>query len=341
MPYSQPTTGDVHVNRPLTNISIAYMQDISMFVAPRVFPNIPVESKSDDYFTFPRGHFNRDEMKERRPGTESAGGRFEVSTDQYYTRVWAFHYDLADQIRANQDNPLNLDRMTTEFVTRKGLLQKEVAWKSRYMKTGVWTFEAAGAANRSSSFDPASSTDSNRNVVHWSDGSSTPIEDIRFLKRRVLQETGFMPNILTLSRHVYDTLLDHGDIVGRIDRGQTPGNPAIVTRQNLAALFELDEILVMDAIVNSAAEGLADKHDFIAEKDGLLSYRPPAPGILVPSAGYTFSWTGFVGAGPDGGVRIKRFRMEKLESDRIEGQFAYDFKVTGSDLGVFLKGIVE
>ena len=26
MPYSQPGRGDVHVNRPLTNISIAFMQ---------------------------------------------------------------------------------------------------------------------------------------------------------------------------------------------------------------------------------------------------------------------------------------------------------------------------
>jgi hypothetical protein len=30
-----PTAGDVHVNRPLTNISIAYMQDAAGFVADR------------------------------------------------------------------------------------------------------------------------------------------------------------------------------------------------------------------------------------------------------------------------------------------------------------------
>ena len=41
-----PTASDVHVNRPLTNISIAYTQDASTFVADKVFPNIPVAKQS-------------------------------------------------------------------------------------------------------------------------------------------------------------------------------------------------------------------------------------------------------------------------------------------------------
>ena len=67
-----PTPGDVHVNVPLTNISIAYLQNASNFIASRVFPNIPVQKQSDRYYTYDRGEFNRDEMKERAAGTESA-----------------------------------------------------------------------------------------------------------------------------------------------------------------------------------------------------------------------------------------------------------------------------
>jgi hypothetical protein len=37
-----PSIGDVHVNVPLTNISVAYIQDEGAFVADRVFANIPV-----------------------------------------------------------------------------------------------------------------------------------------------------------------------------------------------------------------------------------------------------------------------------------------------------------
>ena len=91
MPNISPSAGDVHVNRPLTNISIAYMQDQTNFVAGRVFANIPVTKQSDAYFTYERGSWNRDEMQERAPGTESAGGTYDVAPETYYARNRAFH----------------------------------------------------------------------------------------------------------------------------------------------------------------------------------------------------------------------------------------------------------
>ena len=334
--YTRPGPGDVHINRPLTNISIAYMQSRPGFVAGQVFPNIPVQSKSNAFFTYDRGEFNRDAMEERAPGAESAGGTYTVDQDTYYARVYAYHKDVPDQVRDNQDQPINVDREATEFATLKGLIKREVTWVGRYLTTGVWTFEAEGADARSPSLDPRGTANK---LVHWSDPSSTPIEDIRLLKRVVLEETGFMPMTLTLGRPVFDTLLDHPDIVGRLDRGQTSG-PAVATRDSLAALLELDSVLVMDAIQNTAQEGQAASHSFIGGKHALLSYRPATPGLLTPSAGYTFGWSGMVGAG-DEGIRIKRFRMEHTESDRIEAQMAYDQKLIAADLGTFFSGIVE
>lgn len=41
------------------------------------------------------------------------------------------------------------------------------------------------------------------------------------------------------------------------------------------------------------------------------------------------------------GHRIKRFRMENLESDRVEVQMAYDHNVTGADLGYFFENAVD
>ena len=58
MPFILPSRGDVHVNRPLTNISIAFLQTQEAFVADRVFPNIPVTKQSDLFFTIDRGEFN-------------------------------------------------------------------------------------------------------------------------------------------------------------------------------------------------------------------------------------------------------------------------------------------
>ena len=44
----QPGRGDVHVDAALTNISVAFMQDASHFIAAQVFPEIPVTHRSDD-----------------------------------------------------------------------------------------------------------------------------------------------------------------------------------------------------------------------------------------------------------------------------------------------------
>lgn len=344
MPDISPGRGDVHVNRPLTNISLAFVQGADTFVADRVFPNIPVSKQSDSYFTYPRGEWNRDDMKERAPGAESAGGSYTISTDTYLAVTKALHKDVPDPVRANQDDPINLDREATEYVTHKAMLNRELTWQAKYFPAshapgGVWTYDVDGAATATAagSFDPTNA--SNNDKVYWNDASSTPIEDVRQGKRYVQQATGFRPNVLVLGREVFDVLLDHPDIVGRLDRGQTSGT-AIVSRDSLAALFELDEVLVMDAIYNSAKQGATDVHAFIGGKNALLAYRAPSPGLMTPSAGYTFSWTGLLGSTPNG-MRIKRFRIEARESDRIEIQQSYDHKVVAADLGYYFGGIVQ
>lgn len=321
---NQPGRGDVHVDRPLTQIAIAYAQNPDMFVADRVFPVLPVQKQTDKYFTIPRGAWFRDEMKKRAPGALSAQRTHEVSTDSYACDVWALHEMLADQVRANYDSPLQADREITEGLSQAGMIRKEREFVSSFFTSGLWTGDQTGVDSAS----PGANQ-----FGRWDRADSNPIKDIRDGKRRVQARTGFRPNKLVLGREVYDALLDHPDIVGRLDRGQTTG-PAIAKRESLAALFEVDEVLVMDAVFNSAAEGAADSIDFIGGKSALLVYAAPAPGLYQPSGGYTFSWTGLLGSGALG-MRMKRIRDEKRESDMLEIQMAFDQKLVSADLGQF------
>jgi hypothetical protein len=325
-----PVPGDVHVNTPLTNISIAYLQDASNFVASRVFPNIPVTKQSDRYYTYDRGEFNRDEAEERAPGAESAGGSYTLdNTPTYFSKVYAFHKDIPDQVRANADAVLSPDREATEYVTHKALIKREKLWASNYFATSVWTTDITGVASGPSTGE----------VLQWNDADSTPIENIRTGKRTVLESTGFEPNTLVLGKAVYDTLVDHPDIVDRIKYGQTAGQPAMAGVEALMKLFEIERIFVMKAIENTAAKGATNVHSFIGGKKALLCYSAPRPGIMTPTAGYTFSWVGFLGAGSEGN-RIKRFRLERIESDRVEIQMAFDLKKVAADLGYFFTSIV-
>jgi hypothetical protein len=62
------------------------------------------------------------------------------------------------------------------------------------------------------------------------------------------------------------------------------------------------------------------------------------PGILIPSAGYTFSWTGLFGMGPMG-TRVKTFREEAMAKDVVEMEAAYAMKLVSADLGFFFSGV--
>lgn len=326
----QPTAGDLHINTPLTNVSVAFMQSATNFVASRVFPNVTVAKQSDLYYTFDRGDVNRDEMAERADGTESAGGGYNVSNDNYFAKVYAFHKDITDRQRGNADSQFNLDRNATNYVSMKALIKREKLFAARYLTTGVWTYNRAGVAS-----NPVPGT----SVLQWSDANSDPIKDIKDARRQMLQNTGFKPNKLTLSTDVYDVLTEHPDIIDRLKYGTMTGAAVKATMADLARLFEIDEVIVSEAIENTAKEGQAAVHQFIVTKAALLSYAPPAADLETPSAGYIFSWTGWMGAASNG-QRIKMFRMEPIESDRVEIQMAFDMKVVSADLGYFFSNII-
>lgn len=314
----QPTKSDVHVNRPLTNISIAYLQDQKEFVTHKIFPNVPVMKQSDAYFTYDKGDWFRTEARKRAPGTESAGSGYGLDTDSYLCDVYALHKDVDDQIRANSDAPLSPDAEASEFVTRGLMLRREKDWVDTFFTTSVWT----GAAD----FTPS---------TLWSASGSTPIADIRSKIGAVKAKTGFRPNTFSMAEDVWLILQDNADFLDRISVNQRK----IVTTDLLAAVLGIDNVYILGGVENSAKEGATDDIDWIVSKHALLSYAPARPSLMTPSAGYTFSWIGYLGAGADG-LRTLRFRMPHLRADRIEGEMAYDQKLVGADLGVFFNGVI-
>lgn len=326
----QPTAGDVHVNGPLTNISVAFIQNADRFIATRVFPNVPVSKQSDLYFTYTQGDWFRDEVQLRAPGAESAGGGWTMSTDSYRAHVYAIHKDIDDQTRANQDNPINLDREATEWVTGQLLLHRESLFTSTFMTTSLWT----GASGGTDLTGVAAAPGANQ-FLQWNDAASTPIEDIRTQIVAMAEKTGYLPNTLVLGPEVWAKLIDHPDIMDRIKYTQFGS----ISTDIIARLLGLDRILVGWGTRNTAAEGATASYDFYWGKTALLCYVAPSPSLMQPSAGYTFSWTGLLGAG-NMGTRIKNFRLERNASDRIEGEMAFALKQVSPTLGAFFTAAV-
>lgn len=328
-----PTLSMVHVDGPLTNISIAYLQDARKFVADRVFPTVSVAKQSDLYFEFDKEDFLRDEFGLKAPGAGPDMGGFDIdASSTYYCRVRAYAHAIPDQIRSNQDAPLQLENAALQFALQKALIKRESTFVSTYMTTGVWSLDITGVAAAPGA----------NQVLQWNDDSSTPIEDITAGMDYVESQTGFRPNKLTLGRQVWSELRNHPDVVDRVKYSGGVGNsrPAEVSLQAFAALCELDEVLVASGVRNTAEKGATAAIDYIAGKTAMLTFSPATPTLMMPSAGYTFAWSGFLGS-QGTGVRVKNYRDdEKFEQDLIEVQMSYDQKVVSSDMGYFFTSIV-
>jgi len=318
-----PTQADLHINVPLTNVSVAYMQKTSAFMSTQVFPRVPVTKQSDLYWKYTKSDWRRTDVQKRAPGTESAGIGWKVDTGQYFAHVYAVHKDIDDQVRSNADSFWHLDKDSTLFVTNQLLLKRDIDWNNAFFTTGVWGSDKVGGTD----------------FTKWSDVASDPIVQFSNLQTEFIKQAGIKANTLVLGANVITALKNHPDIIDRIKYTQK----GVVTEDLLASLLDVEKILVSYASKTDVleqgdgrAQDAAATYGFISEPNSaLLCYSPSGPSLMTPAAGYTFTWNGYV-AGNQYGIRMKNFRMEPIASDRIEGEMTYDMRVISPDMGVFM-----
>lgn len=316
----QPTASSVHINAPLTNLSVATLQEPSQFVASQVFPIVPVAKKSDKYFTYTKNDWMRDQMQRRAAGTESAGGGYTISSDSYLCENFALHKDIDDDTRANADDPIDVDREATEWLTQMALQKLERQFATDYFTTSVWATDVTGGSS----------------FTRWSDYSaSNPVKDIRTGKRAITLATGKPANTLVINYDVRDALIDHPDILGR----RTPTSAEVPDEQFLAAIFGVKRVLVGEAVYATNQENETAATSFQFGKHALLLHVADNPGLRTQSAGYTFAWTG-VSAGLGETAAISKFRIPQIKSDRVEIEMSFDNKVIDTGCGYFFSSAV-
>ena len=115
------------------------------------------------------------------------------------------------------------------------------------------------------------------------------------------------------------------------------------TDAELAEIFEVENFYVMEAVKNTAVEGLAESNSFIGGKHALLVYTPSNAGLMTPAAGLTFAWNNIPGVS-NLGVTVESFSDDALKrqqvAEMIQVKMAYDMKVVGADLGYFFNSVV-
>jgi hypothetical protein len=321
------TPNSVHIDQPLTNLTIAYVQDQANFIADKVFPTVGVDKQSDKYYIYDRDNMNRSgDVKALAPRTEVNRIGMSLSNASFYADVYGLGMDFDQQTIANEDAALDIRAAGAQTLTNRLLIHREEQFASNFFAASVWGSE---------------STPSNL----WSDyTNSTPIADVTTARRTMqLKSGGFKPNTMVVGKEVRDQLINHPDILGRLNGGATVTNTALITNAKLAEIFEVENFYVMEAVKNTSVEGVAESNAFIGGKHALLVHSPASAGLMTPAAGVTFAWNNLQGVN-NLGVTVESFSDDALKrqqvAEHIQVKMSYDMKVTGADLGYFFDTVV-
>lgn len=295
----------------LTNVGLQYGAGPDLFKATKVFPICPVSLMSSQYPTYDKAYWMKNEAGIRMPATESKGGTHARSFESYSCQDISYHEDVAVESIKNDPTPLNPQKAATRRVTMKISLFDEIDWVTRFFTTSVWTT----GSNPSTKWDAAS--------------GSTPLKDIDGYKRAMRIATGgFAPNKIVISEPVFDVLKRHADVKDQLKYTSN----ANVTQEILARILEVDEIVVMAAIKDSAAYGATASHTYIAGNKFLMLHVTKNPSLEEPSAGYNFSWTGY----GKQGYGVEELAMPTIKAIRVEAHHYHDMKKVAADLGYYI-----
>jgi len=307
-----PVQGPIHVDRPLTNISIAYKAE--GLIADEVFTVVPVKKESDSYFIFDKAQSLKSVATLRADGAEANQDNLLLSTATYRLQEHALKEIITQRQRENADEGLNLDVATTEDLTAKVLLQKEVDAATLLFTDGGWANESSLSA-----------------ALAWSANTtvSNPILTADSAASTVLLNAARPANTCVLDYRTFLAVKEHTSVVDRIKYTSSES----VGPDLIAKLFGVEKLHVAKGQRNTAEEGLAATMANIFTDSAWFGYVEKSPGLRKPSALYCFK--------RGSGVTAKRWMDEPRNGEWIEVSHMYDQVVPASDAGYLVVNTVQ
>lgn len=332
---AQIAKGAFRPHTALTNMALAYYQNAENYFAKGIFPICRVSQSSDNYYIFNKEDLLRDSWQRKPAYGKVMPAVVSEHTENYSCQVdqMIMGIDLIRQTDLQRRmGPAIKDprQQRTKTIAEQANIHQDRIFAEKFFKAGVWANEWTGT-------DEVVTSD--KEFIKFSNHNSDPIKFIADQKLAMHEQTGRTPNRLALGANVFNALCNHPGILERVKYGGTTANPASVTKNVLAQLFGVEQIVVLMSIMNQAKQGKEADMGFIGDPDALLlAYATSNPSIEEPSAGYIFTWD-MLGDGQI--LPIRQYPGENgTDSEYIDGLMAYDMKKTADDLALFCKGVV-
>lgn len=314
MPYGKGR-GLHQIDAPLSNLSVQYAQDLTGFVVNQI-PTIQVKKETDAYYVFGREHFKVPETL-RANGAKSNEAEYILSTSTYALEQHSLKDIVTDRDRDNADVGLQPDIDAMENLVQRIMLRKEIQVRDLMFTT----------TNFSNSHSLTS-------TLGWQDLTtiSDPIGDINTGTSVILSNTGRRPNTLVVGFNAFEKgLKNHPNIIERIKYSER----AVLSKEIVANVLGVSNIIVGEAIQNTGVEGGTDTMGFVWAAKAWLGYLEPNAKLKSQSAIYNFI-KGGAGEYP---YAVKKWRDEERGGDYIEVNSFFDTRAVASLSGYIISGV--
>lgn len=311
-----PEPRSMHIDSIMTNFSLQYKNEEMIW--QQVMPVVPVGKRSDKFFKYAKANAFR--LFNDKIGPKSMANEidWDVTTDNYSVNDHALADWVTQEEIDNADTPLAPERDSNDFIN----MMLEVAQEKRV--ADLFTT----AANY-----PSGNKVTLAGATQWTGASDNPIKDIQDAIEACFQRANtvwFGVDAWLAFRRLPEIL----DAVKAASRMQT-NSGGLATQSEVAALFDVDRVLVGRGRYISTKEGQTDTYARIWGKHAGALYVPPGQiGVRTISFAKTFSET-------------RKLTFRSFDEKRgmkgavyLKTGWNSDEKITASDIGYLIENAV-
>jgi hypothetical protein len=288
------------------------------FIGQQVLPIMSVALQTANFSKIKVKSLLTERNTLRAPGGGYSRQDWEFEQDSYATKEYGAEEVLDDRERA-------IYRYTIDFERIASMRAMDAILRDYEKRVAAAVFNAV-------TFTPVPVT------TEWSKTNSTPVADVLANTTTFKGQMGRLPNALIISDKVLRNLQLNEEIIDRLKYSGVD-DPKKVTLQMLAALFNLDKIIVPNAMRNSANPGQAAAFaDIWDDEYAMLCVIATSQDLKEPCLGRTFHFTG---DGSSESGTFETYRYEPNRSDIMRCRHDVQEKILYTAAGLLMSNITE
>ena len=295
---AQPTS-DTAVSRPDLAAVVDEFRDTEMTAAigSRVMPYFPVVEQSAEFPVIPKEVLLKvpDTKRAMRAGYPSSDWEFEMGF--YATKENGWEEKIDDRERKLYARLFDAEVVATRRAEKIIQLAREKRIASKVFNASNFTANA---------------------VTHeWDDATNAvPIDNVNTGKLSIRSACGMLPNTLIIAFSTFLNLKNCDQIVDRLIYTFPGIDINRMTSQQLATIFDVEQVLVGGAVYDSADKGQdASIADMWSNEYAMLTICSASQDITAPCIGRSFIWD--QESPGDGEPVVESYRAEGNRSDVV------------------------